>query len=83
MLPEFHKRKAIHWQADVTKQPMAYDIILGEDLLKELGLIINYNEGVITWDDASVAMKDVDAEPPLFFCSRTRRHFQNNGRENA
>ena len=66
-MPEFHKNKVITWQAHVTRRPMNYDIIIGEDLLKELGFVINYREETITWEDATIAMKPMDAAAPTFF----------------
>ena len=66
MMPEFHKNKAIEWNAHVTTQPMHYDIILGEDLLRELGLIINFKEETITWEDATVAMRALESNPPSY-----------------
>ena len=46
---------------------MSYDIILGQDLLKELGFIINYKDETMTWDDATIGMKPLDAKKPNFF----------------
>ena len=66
MLPEFHKNKAIEWEAHVTKQPMSYDVIMGEDLLRELGLILDYKQETITWEDATVGMRALDSTPPPY-----------------
>jgi len=43
-MPELHCNKAVQLTAHVTKQPMQWDVILGEDMLKELGFIINYRD---------------------------------------
>ena len=66
-MPEFHQHKNIKWKAYVTTQPMLYDIILGQDLMQELGLIIDYKTNTLNWDDATIAMKPVDAQPAELF----------------
>ena len=66
-MPEFHQHRNIKWKAYVTTQPMLYDIILGQDLMQELGLIIDYKTNTLKWDDATIAMKPVDAQPAELF----------------
>ena len=66
-MPEFHQHKHIKWKAYATTQPMLYDIILGQDLMQELGLIIDYKTNTLNWDDATIAMKSVDAQPAELF----------------
>ena len=66
-MPEFHQHRNIKWKAYVTTQPMLYDIILGQDLMQELGLIIDYKTNTLNWDDATIAMKPVDAQPAELF----------------
>ena len=46
---------------------MGYDMILGTDLMKELGFILNFKEESMTWDDATLPMKPRDEEPPDFY----------------
>ena len=66
-LPEFHQNKNISWSAHVTRMPMNYDIILGEDLLKELQFIINYKDETLTWDDVTIPMRGIEDQTPNFF----------------
>ena len=35
-----------------------YDMIIGRDLLGELGIILNFNDHTVTWDTGTIPMKD-------------------------
>ena len=63
-LPEFDERKAIEWECHVddTKGQQSYDMIIGCELLEELGMILDYKQCVMTWEDAEVPMKSTDYE---------------------
>jgi hypothetical protein len=37
-----------------------YDMIIGRDLLGELGIIKNFNDHMVTWDADTIPMKDRD-----------------------
>ena len=39
-----------------------YDMILGRDVLKSLGIILNHATEKITWDNASIPMKTTSAQ---------------------
>ena len=57
-LPEFDENKTVTCQchvADMSK--LNYDIIIGTDLLMNLGIIIDYKEKVVKWDHVSIPMK--------------------------
>ena len=62
-LPEFHQTKEISWACHVddtaTARTSQYDMILGRDLLEALGLIINFHDHTMTWDEATIPMKDI------------------------
>ena len=63
-MPEFDNKKIIEWTAHVdesTKSKDAmYDMIIGTDLLIELGISLSFNTKVIEWDYATVPMKNKD-----------------------
>ena len=61
ILPEFHESRVIKWNAHVTDKKSNYDLIVGGDLMTELGIKIDYSEQSITWDEVSVPMKSRDA----------------------
>jgi hypothetical protein len=37
-----------------------YDMIMGRDLLEELGIIMNFNDHKVTWDTDTIPRKDRD-----------------------
>ena len=42
-------------------------MILGRDVLKSLGIVLNHATETITWDDASIPMKTTSAQPAESF----------------
>ncbi|MGH7974673.1 MAG: hypothetical protein ACREBR_04040, partial [bacterium] len=60
-LPEFSTKKQIQWKChvdDKTDPKIArYDMIMGKDLQEELGIVINWQNCTIVWDDVPIAMK--------------------------
>ena len=74
ILPEFHPNREINWEMYVDEsQPKqsSYDMIIGRDLLFELGINFLFDQQVMTWDGASVAMK-----PPDYLRQRTAKVFE-------
>jgi transposase InsO family protein len=69
VLPEFHQTKEITWTCHVDDTAVAttsqYDMILGRDLLEALGLIINFYDHTMTWEEATIPMKDYGSLPTL------------------
>ena len=60
-LPEFSHDKSISWvvHVDDSSDPTTalYDMVIGCDLMTELGLKINFTDNVIIWDDVATPMK--------------------------
>ena len=60
--PEFSLNKTIQWKChvdDTTDHKKAqYDMIIGTDLLSELGLSIDFKHHTMTWEDVEVPMKE-------------------------
>jgi hypothetical protein len=53
LLPEFNLKKRISWTFQIddrSKESSTYDMIIGRDLLGELGIILNFNNHTVTWD---------------------------------
>ena len=41
------------------KEDLGYDMIIGrEDLMKELGLIIDFSKMIVTWEGTSILMNN-------------------------
>jgi hypothetical protein len=64
-LPEFNLKKQIcsSWVFHVddrSESSSTYDMIMGQDLLGELGIIMNFNDHTVTWDTDTIPMKDSD-----------------------
>jgi len=63
MMPEFHQNKEIKWEmyVDESKHGSSrYDMIMGRDLMTELGFKIDFKTGHMEWDNAIVPMHDVN-----------------------
>ena len=61
MLPELSETKLIEWEMHVMESTtMNYDIIIGRDILEELGIVINFKWKQITWDEVSVPMRSMN-----------------------
>ena len=43
---------------DRSKSSNTYDMIIGRDLVGELGIILNFNDHSVTWGTDTVPMKD-------------------------
>ena len=63
-LPELDRSKVIEWNVhvDTTVSPYVskYDMIMGTDLLKALGIGLDFSTCMVTWDNATVPMRDGD-----------------------
>ena len=60
-LPEFHQGKDISWTMFVDESDHrlnSYDMIIGRDLMHELGIDLLFSSGVMKWDNATVPMRD-------------------------
>ena len=61
-LPEFDKNRTVdELKALVFDSPCAYDILLGADALKKLGLILDYKTGTVDWCGNTIQMRDAHA----------------------
>ena len=61
-LPEFSTSKEISWlfhvdKSDPNDDALGYDMIIGRDLLTDLGIIIDFEDGYIIWDGIKSPMK--------------------------
>jgi hypothetical protein len=62
-VPEFNLKKQMcsSWAFHVddrSESSSTYDMIMGRDLLGELGTIMNFNDHTVTWDTETIPMKD-------------------------
>jgi gag-polyprotein putative aspartyl protease len=58
-MPELHDNRVIEWEFHVTKTMGAYDMILGRDLLTDLGIDVKCSNMTVSWDHADIPWKDM------------------------
>jgi len=61
ILHELHPDKTVTWEMHVDETPSGvsnYDIILGRDLLTNIGVDILFSSQQVTWENASIPMRD-------------------------
>ena len=63
ILKEFHENKSIKWnlQVDSTHSPHHHDMIIGCNDIGELGIMLNFRDQTMTWDDSTIRMKDPES----------------------
>ena len=62
-LPAFHEHRKVSWNCNVDETDPAfcnYDLIIGRDLMHQLGIDICFSTAEIKWDNASIPMQEVD-----------------------
>jgi hypothetical protein len=59
-LSEFSESKIIEWNFSLVNksEDIGYDMIIGRDLMKELGLIIDFSKMAVVWEGISIPMRD-------------------------
>ena len=60
ILKEFFENQFIEWNLHVDSTPGLhwYNMILGCDIMSELGITLNFKDQTMTWDDLTINMKD-------------------------
>ena len=69
-LPAFHEHREINWNCYVDESPIEschYDMIIGRDLMEELGMNIQFSTMEIEWDGTAIPMKPIDATQHDFY----------------
>eukprot|EP00957_Ditylum_brightwellii_P152096 11580442-Ditylum_brightwellii.AAC.1 len=66
-LPELNPMAKIDYKFQGAPTLGMYDMIIGRDLLKSLGLILDHATETITWNDTSIPMKTTSAQPAKSF----------------
>ena len=62
-LPAFHEHRKISWNCYVDEsdpETCSYDLIIGRDLMHEIGIDICFSTAEIKWDNASIPMQSVE-----------------------
>ena len=70
-LSEFSNSKIIEWTFNLAeRKDLGYDMIIGRDLLGQLGLIIDYKNKLIDWQGIKIPMRDYERLRELNLTSR-------------
>ena len=56
-LPEFYAKTVIQKEVFVFNNEMNYDMIIGRDLMTELGISLDFFHQKVRWQDAEIPMK--------------------------
>ena len=64
-LPSLHEKRIITSEVHVSPELNTYDMILGRDLLQDLGIVLNFKDQTITWDDSMTRMQDDEYLPSV------------------
>ena len=62
-LAELNPTAKVDYNLHVVNTLGVYDMILGRDILKSLGIVLNHTTETISWDDATIPMKTASARP--------------------
>ena len=57
-LPEFFEDRLVEWNMHLTETLGQYDMIIGRDLLTELGVDINFSTSTCSWDNSVIPMRE-------------------------
>ena len=60
MIPELNDQRLVQTYVHETENDMSYDIIIGMDLMQELGIDILNSSGTIKWGDQEIHMRPRD-----------------------
>ena len=55
-LPELHESRMVQWTVHVAKTCGNYDLILGRDIMRKLGITFSFLDCTTTWDENSSPM---------------------------
>ena len=61
-LPELHDNRLIVWDVHVTKNLGAYDMIIGQDILIDLGIDIKFSTQEVEWDGNSIPLRNSELD---------------------
>ena len=76
-LPELNHSAEIYAKCHLTDKFLNYDLILGRDILHERGIIFNFENKTITWQEVSISMKLTNCTAKEFFVIKESRPVRN------
>ena len=76
-LPELNHSAERYAKCHLTNKLLNYDLILGRDILHVLGIIFNFKNKTITWQEDSISMKLPNCTAKEFFVIKESLPVQN------
>ena len=65
-VPEFSKATFINYDFQIFESDIKYDMIIGQDLMRQLGIKIDFETDEVQWRDFSVLMKPINCTNESF-----------------
>ena len=59
-LPEFFEDRLIEWRVHLADSLGNYDMIIGRDMLSELGIDLHFSTFTCTWEQPTIPMRDIE-----------------------
>ena len=81
-LAEFNHSLEIYTKYHLTNKISNYNLILGRDILHELGIMFNFENKTITWLEVSISIKPPNYTAKEFFIIKESRPVQNATKNN-
>ena len=60
-LPEFHEDTLIEWKVHLAPKLGDYDMVIGRDVLSEVGIGIHFSTHTCTWGHSTIPMRNPSA----------------------
>ena len=57
-LPEFCTDKLIEWKVHLTPKLGDYDMVIGRDIMGEVGIDVHFSTHTCTWGHSTIPMRD-------------------------
>ena len=67
LMPEFHDNRLLEWKIHVTPNMGAYDMIIGRDILEDLGIDVRFSTQSMEWDGVEIPFKDFESKELQMF----------------
>ena len=62
VLPELYNDRIIEHTFHLLPTPTGYEMIVGTNLMSDLGIKLNFQDATVEWDEASIPFKNKDAK---------------------
>ncbi len=60
-IPELHDNRMLKWDLHVTKDLGIFDMIIGRDIMRDLGMDVKFSTNTIEWDNSEIPLRDSES----------------------